>query len=194
VAALGAPGLCFIVLGYEGRRVAQLLTLLLPLLLWLRMPLRTPVGIMVRRWLVMLGILMFVLDGRRAPTCSAATRPHRTPRWCSVPWPTPICAKAWNTPPSPGADWRCSVWCWRPWPRGSGRCRAGWSRRQRLARAARSLMEYAVLVLIGILLLLSAAAYANKPWRRLHPVLFCPTGWKVRRNCAGLGQPGRGAQ
>jgi heptose-I-phosphate ethanolaminephosphotransferase len=58
----------------------------------------------------------------------------------------------------------------------------------------RSLMEYAVLVLIGILLLLSAAAYANKPWRRLHPVLFCPTGWKVRRNCAGLGQPGRGAQ
>ncbi|WP_291588292.1 phosphoethanolamine transferase [Comamonas sp. UBA7528] len=191
VAALGAPGLCFIVLGYEGRRVAQLLTLLLPLLLWLRMPLRTPVGIMVRRWLVTLGILVFVLDG--------VARTYLLSSYQAAPDSTLVLSAMANTNLRESLEyaaqsWRglalfglvlaaVAAWIWLV----SGKLEAvpapGPGRK-------RSLMDCAVLVLIGILLLLSAAAYANKPWRRLHPVLFWPH-WvesteKLRKGWANL--------
>ena len=62
-AALLAIATFFIILGHDGRRVAQLLVLFLPAVLWMAWPVRTAGMRRVRRLAVVLLTLAFAADG-----------------------------------------------------------------------------------------------------------------------------------
>ncbi|MBO9514817.1 MAG: phosphoethanolamine transferase [Variovorax sp.] len=170
VAALSGIAGLFILLGHDGRRVAQMLVLLLPLLCWLAWPLRSPAVRCLRRAAVSLWVMAFALDG--------AARAYLLEAYQAAPDGALVLGAAANSNPREAGEylamhWRTGLlWClallaagvcaWRLARGADGRARA---------RPSRG----AVFLLAGVLLV-CAAAYASKPWRRLHPMVFW-TGW-----------------
>lgn len=63
LSGLAAIVLFFIVLGHDGRRVAQLLVLMVPVLVSLAWPMRSHAWLKARRWLSFVWVMLFALDG-----------------------------------------------------------------------------------------------------------------------------------
>lgn len=164
---LAMGGMAAIVLGHDGRRVAQVALLVLPALLWLRWPMTTPIWRRLRAIAVFIVIGAFLVDGavrawllaqfQAAPDSSlvlgavANTTPREAREFLESQWPAMATAAAALlallalTGAAIGA---------------AGRGAPALSRRWRLALVA--------------VLVLCALAHLSKPWRRHHPLLFWP--------------------
>lgn len=162
---LAAIALFFIVLGHDGRRIAQLLALMLPVLIWLAWPVRGPAWLRIRRLLALVWVMLFALDG--------SLRAYLMELYQSSPEGAMVIGAMANT------NWRESTeylsMHWRSVVLiGSGLAvvallvwhvagRTVWS-------PVRGGRRFAVLSLI--LALVCLLAYSSKPWRRLHPAVF----------------------
>jgi heptose-I-phosphate ethanolaminephosphotransferase len=169
-----------VVFGHEGRRVGQVLLLALPGLAWLFWPLRTARMKTVRAVALWLWSMAFVVDAslraylfdtyEAAPDSSlvlsamANTAPRESAQYLSMHWRSLVAAclpmlgagallvvfvlPIGGAPASRGEPVGAPVSAWPRWP--------------------------TLLLCVG--LLASSVAYASKPWRRLHPVLYW-VGW-----------------
>ncbi|GKT23297.1 phosphoethanolamine transferase [Acidovorax sp. SUPP3334] len=160
-----ATVLALVVLGHDGRRVAQLMALALPALLWLAWPVRSDAVHRLRTAAVWLWAMAFALDG--------AARAYLLNAYQAAPDSALVLSAAANTTGRESAEylsmhWRSvAVWC------GALACAGllvGRSARRGLRTSARW-PRWSIALLCG-LLLLSALGYASKPWRRLHPVAY----------------------
>ena len=159
----------FIVLGHDGRRVAQLLVLFLPAAVWLAWPVRSAAWRHARRASVCLLVMAFAADGmlraylletyQSAPDSTAVlgalanTNLREMHEYLRMHWRTGLLGAAvWLTAGALG---------WRLAAPGSPNAVVPPPRRWQVAGLA-------------AVLLLCAAAWASKPWRRLHPLLYWP--------------------
>ncbi|MET3183778.1 UNVERIFIED_ORG: heptose-I-phosphate ethanolaminephosphotransferase [Variovorax guangxiensis] len=165
---VGATLLALIALGHDGRRMAQLAVLAMPMVLWLAWPLRSARMRRVRTLLVWLWAMGFALDG--------AVRAYLLDTYQAAPDGAMVLGAAANTNAREGSEyllmhWRsAAVW-------GAALVVAGvlvgvFARRGAVADAASARPSRWIVALIALLLLLSCVAYASKPWRRLHPAIF----------------------
>ncbi|MDP9603320.1 UNVERIFIED_ORG: heptose-I-phosphate ethanolaminephosphotransferase [Variovorax paradoxus] len=165
---VGATLLALIALGHDGRRMAQLAVLAMPMVLWLAWPLRSARMRRVRTLLVWLWAMGFALDG--------AVRAYLLDTYQAAPDGAMVLGAAANTNVREGSEyllmhWRsAAVW-------GAALVVAGvlvgvFARRGAVADAASARPSRWIVALIALLLLLSCMAYASKPWRRLHPAIF----------------------
>ncbi|SEF28814.1 phosphoethanolamine transferase [Variovorax sp. NFACC27] len=165
---VGATLLALIALGHDGRRMAQLAVLAMPMVLWLAWPLRSARMRRVRTLLVWLWAMGFALDG--------AVRAYLLDTYQAAPDGAMVLGAAANTNVREGSEyllmhWRsAAVW-------GAALVVAGvlvgvFARRGAVANAASARPSRWIVALIALLLLLSCVAYASKPWRRLHPAIF----------------------
>lgn len=156
----------FVVLGYEGRRVAQLLVLFLPAIVWLAWPLRSRTGQRVRHLAVWIWALLFMLDStvrgfllgayNAAPDSSlvlgaaANSNAREALEYLQTGWRAPL---LWLV--------ACVVTAALAWrlARGGALAQATGSPRWLTA-------------VLCLCLLVAAVGYLSKPWRRLHPVVF----------------------
>ncbi|SEB17709.1 phosphoethanolamine transferase [Variovorax sp. YR216] len=167
-AITGIAGL-FIVLGHDGRRVAQLLVLLLPLLAWFAWPVRSGAVRWLRRIAVWLWVMAFALDG--------AIRAYLLDAYQAAPDGALVLGAAANSNARETSEylsmhWRTAV-LWSVALLTAGAC--VW-RLARHGRRAPQRPSRGAILLLALTLLVCAAAYASKPWRRLHPVVFW-AGW-----------------
>lgn len=163
--ALAAIGLFFIILGYDGRRIAQLFTLMMPALIWLAWPISSPVQLKLRRLLACSWVMLFALDG--------ATRSYLLELYQTPPDGMMVLAAMANT------NWReSSEYLSMHWP--SFLLISGvlvlaaflvW-RISGLSTSKSKVQERRLAVLSLILLLVCVLAYSSKSWRRFHPVIF----------------------
>lgn len=163
--ALAAIALFFIVLGHNGIRVAQLLVLMLPVLIWLAWPMRNPAWLKARRLMAFGWVMLFALDG--------AIRAHLMDLYQSSPEGAMVIGAMANTNLRESSEylsmhWRSAVlvFC----------CLAlvavlAWRITGRNAFSAVS-NDKRLVVISLIVVLVCAVAYASKPWRRLHPAVF----------------------
>ncbi|WP_260303742.1 phosphoethanolamine transferase [Variovorax sp. Sphag1AA] len=164
----GIAGL-FIVLGHDGRRVLQLLALLLPLLAWLAWPLRNPAVRGLRRIAVWLWVMVFALDG--------AARAYLLDAYQAAPDGALVLGAVANSNVRETSEylsmhWRTvALWCAASIVGGACVWRLARHGRREPQRPSRG-----AIVLLTLTLLVCAAAYASKPWRRLHPLAFW-TNW-----------------
>jgi len=166
---MGAMLLALVVLGHDGRRVAQLFALGLPLLAWMLWPVRSRRIHRLRTALLWLGAMAFAFDG--------VARGYLLEAYQAAPNSALVLASAANTNGREGAEylsmhWRALVVWAAPL------MVAGWVFGRCVRQGARATAPWPPWA-IGLLcaaLLLAAAAHASKPWRRLHPVVFW-TDW-----------------
>ncbi|QNN57005.1 phosphoethanolamine transferase [Diaphorobacter ruginosibacter] len=158
----------FIAVGHEGRRVAQVLVLLMPLLVLLAVPLQSAALQKARALLAWLWVMLFVLDG--------VARGYLQDAYQAAPNGALVLGAAANTNVREGSEYLMTQWrtlgLWT-----AALLLAGWATWQ-CARAlrrfggwpggARRSMQVALVLLLAVTLV----AYASKPWRRLHPVAF----------------------
>lgn len=158
----------FVVLGHDGRRVAQLAVLFLPALLWLVWPVQSAMWQRMRRGAIWALAMAFVADG--------LLRAYLWEAYQSAPDSTTVLGALANTNPREATEylqthWRaallgCAVWAatgallWRCLPHKAA---------PQLRREHRWQMATWI-----TLLLLCLVALASKPWRRLHPLLYWP--------------------
>jgi heptose-I-phosphate ethanolaminephosphotransferase len=168
-AVVGATLAVLITLGHDGRRIAQLALLASPLVLWLAWPLRSARMRRLRTLLVTLWTLGFGLD--------AVVRAYLLDTYQAAPDSALVLGAAANTHARESAEylwmhWR-SAFVWSAALVTAGVIAALFARRGAIASNApgRRPPRWAV-ALVGLLLLGACLAYASKPWRRLHPVLF----------------------
>jgi heptose-I-phosphate ethanolaminephosphotransferase len=169
---VGATLLALIALGHDGRRTAQLAVLASPMVLWLAWPLRSARMQRLRTALVWLWAMGFALDG--------AVRAYLLDTYQAAPDSAMVLGAAANTNARESSEylwmhWRSAViWC-------AALVVAGvlvgmFARRGAVAAADASRVRARPPVwataLIALLLLVACAAYASKPWRRLHPAIF----------------------
>lgn len=160
-----AAVLVLVVLGHDGKRVAQLMALALPVLFWLVWPVRSLVLHRLRAVLVCIWALLFTAD--------AVVRAYLLDAYQAAPDSAVVLAAAANTTRREVAEYLAMHWR----AIAVGIClllgAAWWVARsaRRGMRAAAPWPRWAV-VLMCVLLLPSALGYASKPWRRLHPVAF----------------------
>lgn len=170
LACLWGLAAVFVVLGHDGRRVAQLLILFLPLMAWLAWPVRSAA---VRRWrrvLAWAGFMCFALDG--------AARGFLLDAYQSAPDSSLVLGAAANTNARETGEYLQAHWrtllLWL-----AGLAAAGaWSWRLAAQAGAQGTgrLSRGLVVLLAVGLLVGALGYASKPWRRLHPVVFW-AGW-----------------
>ncbi len=171
--AIGATLLALIILGHDGRRIAQVAALAAPLLTWMAWPVRRAWVHRLRAGIVWLWAMTFALDsvtraylldayqsapngamvlGALANTNARETGEYLSMHWRSAAlWFTALAAAGvvvarsvrWGARPAAGPS--------SPWPR--------WA-----------------IGMMCLLLLVGSIAYASKPWRRLHPIAFW-TDW-----------------
>lgn len=162
---LAAIGLFFIILGHDGRRVAQLLILMMPAFIWLAWPVRSPVWQKLRRLLAFGWVMLFALDG--------AIRAYLLELYQSPPDGVMVLGAMANTNWRESSEYLSMHWrsfllvggvlvvvallVWRI--AGLGAWKTGGSDRGLMALSL-------------ILLLVCVLAYSSKPWRRLHPAIF----------------------
>lgn len=173
-ALLAAALLACIALGHEGRRVAQLALLAVPMLAWLVWPVRSAGAHHLRTAMVWLWAMAFVLDG--------VVRAYLLTTYQAAPEGALVLGSAANTNPRESAEYLSTQWReMAVWAALALACAVllGWCA-QHGARAAvsapgvrRPYPRWAM-VLACVLLLAATLAYASKPWRRLHPLLFWP--------------------
>ena len=165
LSTLAFIALFFIVLGHDGKRVAQLLTLMLPVFIWLAWPVRSPVWQKARRVLAFVWVMLFALDG--------SIRAYLMDLYQSAPEGSMVIGAIANT------NWReSSEYLLMHW-RSVMLILGGLSLLALLVwhltgRVAMSAMHKSrrLAVLSLIVALVCALAYSSKPWRRLHPVIF----------------------
>jgi heptose-I-phosphate ethanolaminephosphotransferase len=172
VVAMAAIVMVFVVFGYEGRRVAQLMLLALPVLVWLAWPLRSPGLLRARAAIAWAWAMLFVVDG--------SVRAYLLNAYQAAPDSAFILGAVANTGAREGGEYFASQW------RALGMWFAAvavasialWRlvlRTRAQVSPAPPKLEVAVL---AVVCLAAMAAYASKPWRRLHPVAAW-SGWAV---------------
>ncbi|MDQ0084808.1 heptose-I-phosphate ethanolaminephosphotransferase [Variovorax boronicumulans] len=167
---VSATLLALIALGHDGRRMAQLAVLAMPMVLWLAWPLRSARMRRTRTLLVWLWAMGFALDG--------AVRAYLLDAYQAAPDGAMVLGAAANTNAREGSEylwmhWRsAAVWC-------AALIVAGvlvgmFAQRGAAADAAAPPAQPArwAVALVALLLLVACVAYASKPWRRLHPAVF----------------------
>ncbi|MEZ2296107.1 phosphoethanolamine transferase [Variovorax sp. RCC_210] len=178
---VGATLLALIALGHDGRRIAQLAVLAAPAVLWLLWPLRSARMRRLRTLCVWLWAMGFALDG--------AVRAYLLDTYQAAPDGAMVLGAAANTNARESSEylwmhWRsAAVWCAvlvgagvlvgmfaRRGAQGSQREAPATPSTASTARAPRS--SRWLTALVALALLVSCAAYASKPWRRLHPAIF----------------------
>ena len=170
-----------VVLGHEGRRVGQVLLLALPGLACLFWPLRNARVKTLRAVALWLWSMAFVAD--------AALRAYLFDTYEAAPDSSLVLSAMANTAPRESAQylathWRSIVAACLPmlaagllllacvWPVGGQPAPVG-----EASRAPAVTWPRWAVVLLCLGLLGSSVAYASKPWRRLHPVLYW-AGWQ----------------
>lgn len=163
--ALAAIALFFIVLGHNGRRVAQLLVLMVPVLIWLAWPMRSSVWLKVRRLLAFAWVMLFALDG--------SIRAYLMELYESSPEGAMVVGAMANT------NWReSSEYLSMHW-RSVVLISCGlalvallvWHITGRnVFRGVRK--DKRLVVLLLVVAFVCVLAYSSKPWRRLHPAVF----------------------
>jgi len=161
----GATALILLVLGHDGRRARQLMVLMAPALLWMAWPVRSDAISRLRTGVVWLWAMAFAVD--------AVARAYLLDAYRAAPDASLVLGAAANTHVCEGAEylslhWR-SVALWScvlvaaglAFWRYAGRGRRESTAWPRWAQVAMCLM------LLGV-----CVAYASKPWRRLHPVIY----------------------
>ncbi|WP_418128751.1 phosphoethanolamine transferase [Variovorax sp. 375MFSha3.1] len=166
---VGATLLALIALGHDGRRIAQLAVLALPMVLWLAWPLRSARIRRVRTLLVWLWAMGFALDG--------AVRAYLLDTYQAAPDGAMVLGAAANTNAREGAEYLWMHWrsaaVWGAVLVVAGVLVGMFARRGAIASTTVSARPSRWMVaLIALLLLVSCVAYASKPWRRLHPAIF----------------------
>ena len=165
-------GLTFIVLGHEGRRVAQVLVLLLPMIVLLLLPLQRPLARRLRAGAMWLWVMLFVLDG--------VARGYLQDTYQTAPNGALVLAAAANTNLRESSEYFMTQWRTLAFWGGTLVVAAGlaWAAAMRAGYSGRVPARHrrTMQVVLVLLLALVVLAYASKPWRRLHPVAFW-TGW-----------------
>jgi len=163
----------FVVLGHDGRRVAQLLVLALPLLAWLCWPVRSPHMHRLRTATVWLWTLAFAVDG--------AVRAYLLDTYQAAPDGALVLGAAANTNSRESGE--CLAMHWRTallWSAALLAAAAGgWRLARQGRRAGATHLSRWTAAGIALVLLAGAVGYASKPWRRLHPALFW-SGWHAQ--------------
>jgi heptose-I-phosphate ethanolaminephosphotransferase len=160
----------FIVLGHDGRRVAQMLVLFLPAVAWLAWPVRSPAAQRVRHVAVWACALVFFVDG--------ALRGYLLDAYGAAPNSALVLGAMANSNSREAGEYLQTTWrsillwlvlctvaaavAWRLAGKGAVAAAAG-VRRSRLLGLA-----------VCACLLVASIGYVSKPWRRLHPVAFWP--------------------
>lgn len=176
-AMLGLALLGSVLLGHEGRRVLQMLTLGLPSLLWLLWPLHSRAWRRARGWLAGLTLTAFALD--------ALVRAFLQQQYQAAPDSSLVMSAAANTTAREALEYLLSQGAGLlPWLALllAGLLLAalllGQARRSGLAASGQHLAPAPLArpwrwLLLG-LMLLCLLGYLSKPWRRHHPLLFWP--------------------
>ncbi|WP_028452544.1 phosphoethanolamine transferase [Chitinilyticum aquatile] len=158
--------------GHDGRRLLQMLVLLLPGWLWLGWPLASRGGRTLQAVLAGLLGLAFLLDG--------IVRAFLLDQYQAQPGSAMVLGAVANTSPGETAEFVAMYW----------RAVLGWSLAGVLGAGTlaaclwqwwrkpprRLPLRWKQAVALGLILAVVLAAYASKPWRRHHPLLFWP-GW-----------------
>ncbi|WP_442867218.1 sulfatase-like hydrolase/transferase [Acidovorax sp. NCPPB 3576] len=160
-----ATVLALVALGHDGRRVAQLMALALPALLWLAWPVRSDAVHRLRTAAVWLWAMAFALDG--------VARAYLLDAYQAAPDSTLVLGAAANTTGRESAEylsmhWR-SVAVWS-----AALVCAAWLVGRSARRGLRTAVRWprGLAALLCALVAFSALGYASKPWRRLHPVAY----------------------
>ncbi|MDH6168282.1 heptose-I-phosphate ethanolaminephosphotransferase [Variovorax boronicumulans] len=172
--AVGATLLASIALGHDGRRIAQLAVLAMPMVLWLAWPLRSARMQRVRTVLVWLWAMAFAFDG--------AVRAYLLDTYQAAPDGAMVLGAAANTNARESTEylqmhWRSAV-IWSGALVIAGVLVGMFARRGAVRDAAvssssvRARPAFWTRSLVLALLLIACVAYASKPWRRLHPAIF----------------------
>lgn len=173
---VGAALLALIALGHDGRRIAQLAVLASPMVLWLAWPLRSARMQNLRTVLVWLWAMGFALD--------AAVRAYLLDTYQAAPDGAMVLGAAANTNARESTEylwmhWRSAV-IWSGALAVAGVLVGMFARRGAVgdagASSTRARSPFWLRSLVLALLLIACLAYASKPWRRLHPVIFW-AGW-----------------
>ncbi|RDI29453.1 heptose-I-phosphate ethanolaminephosphotransferase [Pseudacidovorax intermedius] len=187
--ALAAIAIGFVVLGHDGRRVAQMLVLLLPALAWMAWPVRSTAVHRARRVAVLAAVMAFAADG--------VVRAYLLDTYQSAPDGAVVLGALANTNARESGEylqmhWRtAALWCAVLGAAGYAVWRlTTYGRRRRIATAAgaprgaidggaagtppeiEAAPHRAWLALLLLAFAFGALAHASKPWRRLHPVVF----------------------
>lgn len=169
-AAAGLAGLAgiFIVLGHDGRRVAQLALLSLPVLAWMAWPLRQHWTRIFRRVAVWAWVMLFALDG--------AARAFLLDAYQAAPDGALVLGALANTNSRESSEYLQSHWrallLWGAAIAVAGAVAWRLAGRGLPARSANASPSRWLCTALVLLFLLSCIAYASKPWRRLHPAAF----------------------
>jgi len=184
--ALAAIAIGFVVLGHDGRRVAQMLVLLLPLA-WMAWPVRSLAVHRARRVAVLAAVLAFAADG--------VVRAYLLDTYQSAPDGAVVLGALANTNARESGEylqmhWRtAALWCavlgaagyavWRltAYGRRHGTVAAGEATGHpadggAAGAAVEATPHRAWLALLLLAFAFGTLAHASKPWRRLHPVVF----------------------
>jgi heptose-I-phosphate ethanolaminephosphotransferase len=172
-AVIGATLLALIVQGHDGRRIAQLSTLAVPLLVWLLWPVQSDSVHRLRICTIWLWAMAFALD--------AALRAYLLDAYQSAPNGSLVLGAVANTNARESAEylsmhWRSMVvWSAAVVAAGFivGRF-ARWGVRASAAGTATPPWPRWAIALMCAVMLVASAGYASKPWRRLHPLAFWP--------------------
>ena len=170
--------LAFVALGHDGRRIAQLMALALPALAWLLWPVRSRGWRRVRAATVWTLGMSFVVDG--------IARAYLADSYQAAADSGMVIGAVANTSAKESAEYLAMYWrpavawaaalfvaallMWHAVARASG------VPAPRRAGYGPSMLSRIGVGVLGVALLVSAAGYVSKPWRRLHPVLFW-AGW-----------------
>ncbi|RZL86853.1 MAG: phosphoethanolamine transferase [Variovorax sp.] len=169
--AIAATLLFLIALGHDGRRVAQLAVLAAPMLLWLAWPVENAWVHRLRAIAVWSWAMAFALDG--------AARAYLLDAYQAAPDSAMVLGAAANTNARESAEYLSMHW--RSIAMGCAvlgiagllvaRCARRGVRMPR-AQPRSPWKRRAMTAMCALLLLAGALAYASKPWRRLHPLVF----------------------
>lgn len=161
-----AAVLALLLLGHDGKRVAQLMALALPVLIWLAWPVQRPVWHALRAVVVCAWVVLFAID--------AMVRAYLRDAYQAAPDSAVVLTAVANTNGREMAEYLALHW--RAVAVGAGLViGTAWlvvrGARRGLRAATAPWPRWAV-ALVCVLLLPSVLGYASKPWRRLHPVVF----------------------
>jgi heptose-I-phosphate ethanolaminephosphotransferase len=163
--AIAAVLLAMIVLGHDGRRIAQLVALAAPALAWMLWPVRSPLMHRFRTVAIWLWAMAFAIDG--------VLRAYLLDTYQAAPDSSFVQAAAANTNSRETCEYLATHW----------RAMLIWSgaivvAALIVARSAGHGMRQAerwprgVVAIVALVLVAGSIAHLSKPWRRLHPVLF----------------------
>jgi heptose-I-phosphate ethanolaminephosphotransferase len=161
----------WIAFGHDGRKIGQLLLLALPGLLWMWWPLRNAAMRTLRSVALWLWAMGFVAD--------ATLRAYLFDTYQAAPDSSLVLGAMANTSARESAEYLAMHWrsvtatlvpvavaggllAWFVWPAPT----------HYDIEPTRSRRAPWVIALLALALLASSIAYASKPWRRLHPVLY----------------------